>query len=180
MKNLYKSIKIDNADTSPIGFFYYYNNVQPATTFSCEYSVTGINANDICNPIYDKANPKQAAETTIPITAVPMITATTSPETTAAATETTSGTMALALGLTVILIIIIVPIVVIAIIVVVVVLLVRRKNKPPVPPAVTYTAPPQVPPAVEKPEVKAKFCSSCGGQVVEGATFCPNCGNKLS
>lgn len=130
MENLYKSIKIDNVDTAPIGFFYYYNNVQPATTLSCEYSVTGINANDICTPIYDKANPTQAAETTIPITAVPTITATTSPETTAAATETTSATKAVALGLTVILIIIIVPIVVIAIIVVVVVLLVRRKNKP--------------------------------------------------
>ena len=54
--NLYRSIKIDNAATDPLGFFYYYNDVQPTVTSSSEYSVSGINANDICIPIFDKAN----------------------------------------------------------------------------------------------------------------------------
>jgi hypothetical protein len=54
--SLYRSIKIDNVATSPLGFFYYYNDIEPDITTSYEYSVSGINANDICIPIYDKAN----------------------------------------------------------------------------------------------------------------------------
>ncbi|MCL4377009.1 MAG: hypothetical protein M1409_01305, partial [Actinobacteria bacterium] len=54
--NLYRSIKINNVATSPLGFFYYYNDVQPDITTSIEYSVSGINSNDICAPIYEKAN----------------------------------------------------------------------------------------------------------------------------
>ena len=112
---------------------------------------------------------------------------------TVAATEATSGTVTATsesvnkvaekigtgLGITIIILAIVLPIVIIIIIVVVVVLLVRKKNRPQVPPTATYTTPPQVPPAAEKPQIKAKFCPSCGGPVQEGAAFCPNCGSKL-
>jgi hypothetical protein len=54
--SLYRSIKIDNVATAPLGFFYYYNDIEPDITISYEYSVSGINTNDICIPIYDKAN----------------------------------------------------------------------------------------------------------------------------
>ncbi len=54
--SLYRSIKIDNVSATPLGFFYYYNDIQPTMTISYEYSVSGIDANDICIPIYDKAN----------------------------------------------------------------------------------------------------------------------------
>jgi hypothetical protein len=53
--NLYRSTRIDNVITYPLGFLYYYNNVQPVTTTGNEYSITGINANDICAPLYDKS-----------------------------------------------------------------------------------------------------------------------------
>jgi V8-like Glu-specific endopeptidase len=112
---------------------------------------------------------------------------------TVAVTETTSGTITTTsesiikvaekvgtgIGIMIIVLAIVLPIVVIIIVVVVIVIVVRKKNRPQVPPTATYTTPPQVPPAAEKPQVKAKFCPSCGGQVLEGATFCPNCGSKL-
>jgi acyl-CoA synthetase (AMP-forming)/AMP-acid ligase II len=112
---------------------------------------------------------------------------------TVAATETTSVTVTTTsesinkvaekvgtgIGIMIIVLAIVLPIVIIIIVVVVIVIVVRKKNRPQVPPTATYTTPPQVPPAAEKPQVKAKFCPSCGGQVLEGATFCPNCGSKL-